>query len=620
MEINPPCGEHLYDEDGKKLPPCIPGAWLTPAIMACYLLVANILLVNLLIAVFNNTFFEVKSISNQVWKFQRYQLIMTFHDRPILPPPLIIFSHLYILFNRLFRRCARKKQEGELDEKDRGLKLRLNPEELKNLYEFEEQCVEEYFREKEDEQQSSSDERIKVTSERVENMSMRLEEVNERENTMKASLQTVDLRLAQLEEIHGRMAVALEKLAGVDKLELTRTYSRNSSVCDPSSLLRQGSINSADGYSLYRFHMDMEEFASKTKDADETAKSGLERQRSLRQASSVSNLSGKEAGQTLEVGGLDRSRPSSCVDILISPCEQKPASAASSQETLTNKGSTMLLDRLMDKNRLKPSSPPKRTKSLKHYPAEDQAASPLTKRRTMSTIIVSPPDEPEEVVEPIERAEMLIGSSSSPKRTKSLRYVPSESQASPITKKRAMSSIVYNPADAGDEELQTADYRSLLEQVTKSPNQWPADLEYQVHPSTLGHMPKISTVRNLTQQFQANTELKKQSETEESHSERKETPPAAKPEQNLRKPMAKRNLSDGTEYLTVADAKYMPSHRSQSWNATERKAKSFTVSRERRASCSDRDLDGDRGRVSAAEGEDETAKKTELQDEAQDKK
>uniref|UniRef100_A0A3Q2Y0A0 Ion transport domain-containing protein n=1 Tax=Hippocampus comes TaxID=109280 RepID=A0A3Q2Y0A0_HIPCM len=106
-----PCGEHLYDEDGKKLPPCIPGAWLTPAIMACYLLVANILL----------TSYRVKSISNQVWKFQRYQLIMTFHDRPILPPPLIIFSHLYILFSRLFRRCARKKQDGELDEKDRGL-------------------------------------------------------------------------------------------------------------------------------------------------------------------------------------------------------------------------------------------------------------------------------------------------------------------------------------------------------------------------------------------------------------------------------------------------------------------------------------------------------------------
>ncbi|XP_063170381.1 transient receptor potential cation channel subfamily M member 1 [Candoia aspera] len=255
MEINPPCGENLYDEDGKRLPPCIPGAWLTPAIMACYLLVANILLVNLLIAVFNNTFFEVKSISNQVWKFQRYQLIMTFHDRPVLPPPMIIFSHLYIIIVRL---CCRwkKQKEGDQDERDRGLKLFLNDEELKKLYEFEEQCVEEYFREKEDEEQSSNNERIRVTSERVENMSMRLEEVNEREHFMKASLQTVDLRLSQLEDISGRMANALEKLVGIDKAELTHTRSRASSECDAAYLLRQSSVNSSDGYSICRYQSD----------------------------------------------------------------------------------------------------------------------------------------------------------------------------------------------------------------------------------------------------------------------------------------------------------------------------------------------------------------------------
>uniref|UniRef100_A0A8C4HYH7 Transient receptor potential cation channel, subfamily M, member 1b n=2 Tax=Dicentrarchus labrax TaxID=13489 RepID=A0A8C4HYH7_DICLA len=596
MEINPPCGEHLYDEDGKKLPPCIPGAWLTPALMACYLLVANILLVNLLIAVFNNTFFEVKSISNQVWKFQRYQLIMTFHDRPILPPPLIIFSHLYILFNRLFRRCARKRQEGELDEKDRGLKLRLNPEELKGLYEFEEQCMEEYFRHKEDEQQSSSDERIKVTSERVENMSMRLEEVNERENTMKASLQTVDLRLAQLEEIHGRMAVALEKLAGVDRLELTRTYSRNSSVCD-SSLLRQGSINSADGYSLYRFHMDMEEFAAKQKDTDEATKTAVERKKSLRQAPSICTLNPKEGGQTLEVGGLERSRPTSCVDILISPCEQKPASVASSQETLTKQGSTMLLDRLTDKDRLRPSSPPKRAKSLRYYPVEDQPTSPLTKRRAMSTIIVSPPDEPQDAADPTQKPPALPPRApSSPKRTKSLRYLPTESQSqtSPITKKRAMSSIIYNPDEAGDDLQKSADYRSVVEQVTKTPKEWPANLEYQVQPSTLGHIPKVSTVRTLAQQFQTGTapaELKKE-ENQADHVplEREGTVPAAQPAEDQTKMKAKRNLSDTTEYLTVADAKYMPSHRSHSWNETERKAKYTMVSKEPKASSSERDL------------------------------
>lgn len=425
-------------------------------------------------------------------------------------------------------------------------------------------------------------------------MFMRLEEVNERENTMKASLQTVDLRLAQLEEIHGRMAVALEKLAGVDRLELTRTYSRNSSVCDPSSLLRQGSINSADGYSLYRFHMDMEEFASKQKDAEEPTKTGEERQQSLRQASSSCNI--MEGGQTLDAGGLDRSRPSSCVNILISPCEQKTVSAASSQETISNmrQGSTLVLDRLTDKNRLKPLSPPKRTKSLKHYPVEDKVTSPLTKRRAMSTIIINPSDQPEEAADIAVKAELLQGTSSSPKRTKSLKCVPSKSQTqvSPVTKKRAMSSIIYNPAETGDEGLQTADYRSLLEEVTKAPNQWPENLEYQVHSTGLGHMPKVSTVRALAQQFQTTTgpaESKKQIPTDAIPSESKGAQETAS-EQEQTKTKAKRNLSDTAEYLTVVDEKYLPSHRSQSWNASDRKVKPLVVSTEPRASSSERDL------------------------------
>lgn len=90
---------------------------------------------------------------------------------------------------------------------------------------------------------------------RVENMSMRLEEVNEREHFMKASLQTVDLRLSQLEELSGRMVNALEKLAGIDKSELVHTRSRASSECDTAYLLRQSSVNSSDGYSMYRYHV-----------------------------------------------------------------------------------------------------------------------------------------------------------------------------------------------------------------------------------------------------------------------------------------------------------------------------------------------------------------------------
>ncbi|XP_076026516.1 transient receptor potential cation channel subfamily M member 1b [Genypterus blacodes] len=622
MEINPPCGEHLYDEDGKKLPPCIPGAWLTPALMACYLLVANILLVNLLIAVFNNTFFEVKSISNQVWKFQRYQLIMTFHDRPILPPPLIILSHLYILFNRLFKRCAKKKAEGALDEKDRGLKLRLNPEELKNLYEFEEQCLEEYFREREDEQQSSSGERIKVTSERVENMSMRLEEVNERENTMKASLQTVDLRLAQLEDIHGRMAVALEKLAGVDRLELTRSHSRSSSVCDPSSLMRQGSINSADGYSLYRFHMDIEEMAVKQKEMDEAAKGALERQRSLRQSASGCALNtGEGGGQTLDVVGLDRSRPSSCVDILISPCEQKPVSPALSEEALSKKGGGKMLT-VQDKNTLRPFPSPKRAKSLKNYPVEDLTPCPLTKRRSMSTIIISPPDEPEEeeAESPAPTIHLLSSSLSPPKRTKSLRCSPAESQnASPTTKKRTMSSIIYNPTEAEDDALQTADYRSMLEEVTKSPNVWPANMEYQVHPSVFGHMPKVSVVRTLAHQFDSSDPLKQeidQQEIDQQEIDQQEIDQSPLETEGATEPVETQTKTK----RNVPEHSYLPSQRPHSWNTNELRARDPMGNKGLRASSSEKDIVGVCG-VLAVEHQDEkvTPEPEKSEEEAQEK-
>ncbi|XP_059956846.1 transient receptor potential cation channel subfamily M member 3 isoform X2 [Mesoplodon densirostris] len=247
-QIDPPCGQNETREDGKiiQLPPCKTGDWIVPAIMACYLLVANILLVNLLIAVFNNTFFEVKSISNQVWKFQRYQLIMTFHERPVLPPPLIIFSHMTMIFQHLC--CRWRKHESDPDERDYGLKLFITDDELKKVHDFEEQCIEEYFREKDDRFNSSNDERIRVTSERVENMSMRLEEVNERQHCTRALLQTMDIRLVQLEDLIGRMATALERLTGLERAESNKIRSRTSSDCtDAAYIVRQSSFNSQEG-------------------------------------------------------------------------------------------------------------------------------------------------------------------------------------------------------------------------------------------------------------------------------------------------------------------------------------------------------------------------------------
>uniref|UniRef100_A0A8D0GS91 Transient receptor potential cation channel subfamily M member 3 n=1 Tax=Sphenodon punctatus TaxID=8508 RepID=A0A8D0GS91_SPHPU len=338
-QIDPPCGQNETREDGKiiQLPPCKTGAWIVPAIMACYLLVANILLVNLLIAVFNNTFFEVKSISNQVWKFQRYQLIMTFHERPVLPPPLIIFSHMTMVFQHLC--CRWRKHDSDPDERDCGLKLFITDDELKKVHDFEEQF------------NSSNDERIRVTSERVENMAMRLEEVNEREHCMKASLQTVDIRLAQLEDMIGRMATALEKLTGVERGETTKIRSRTSSDCtDAAYIVRQSSFNSQEG-NTYKLQESIdppgEESMSPTSPTlmprmrshsfyavNMKDKCGLEkfesifkeRSVSLHRASSSHSVS-KEAKvplpptSTLSIAP-DSRRPSSCIDIYVSAMDE----------------------------------------------------------------------------------------------------------------------------------------------------------------------------------------------------------------------------------------------------------------------------------------------------------
>ncbi|KAE8628405.1 hypothetical protein XENTR_v10007503 [Xenopus tropicalis] len=81
------------DGSGKTLFP----EWLTILLLCIYLLMANILLLNLLIAMFSNTFGDVESHTDQIWKFYRFGLIKEYNERPVAPPPFILLSHLYFL-------------------------------------------------------------------------------------------------------------------------------------------------------------------------------------------------------------------------------------------------------------------------------------------------------------------------------------------------------------------------------------------------------------------------------------------------------------------------------------------------------------------------------------------
>uniref|UniRef100_A0A4W3HRU2 Transient receptor potential cation channel, subfamily M, member 5 n=1 Tax=Callorhinchus milii TaxID=7868 RepID=A0A4W3HRU2_CALMI len=85
-------GPNCTESSDPKSPPC-PNTyanWLMIVLLVIFLLVTNVLLLNLLIAMFSYTFQVVQENTDIFWKFQRYNLIVEYHNRPSLAPPFII--------------------------------------------------------------------------------------------------------------------------------------------------------------------------------------------------------------------------------------------------------------------------------------------------------------------------------------------------------------------------------------------------------------------------------------------------------------------------------------------------------------------------------------------------
>ncbi|XP_052253187.1 transient receptor potential cation channel subfamily M member-like 2 [Dreissena polymorpha] len=74
------------------------GKIVVPIMMGVYLLFSNILLLNLLIAMFSYTFTTIHEQSDKIWCFQRYFIIKDYALRPVLCPPLNVLWHIYQLY------------------------------------------------------------------------------------------------------------------------------------------------------------------------------------------------------------------------------------------------------------------------------------------------------------------------------------------------------------------------------------------------------------------------------------------------------------------------------------------------------------------------------------------
>jgi transient receptor potential cation channel subfamily M member 3 len=147
--------------------------------------------------------------------FQRFTVVMEYQQKPVLPPPMIAFCHFYSLLKYMIR-----KYKGLENVRDNGLKLFLEKEDMECLYDFEEECVEGYFKEQEGILLQSTDERIKNTDERVEHMSQRIEDINQKENKQTASIKDIALKIQKLEDATTQI---LDHLAVIHRFMATHT-------------------------------------------------------------------------------------------------------------------------------------------------------------------------------------------------------------------------------------------------------------------------------------------------------------------------------------------------------------------------------------------------------------
>ncbi|VDM58225.1 unnamed protein product [Angiostrongylus costaricensis] len=174
---------------------CVPGGWIPPVLMTIFLLVANILLINMLIAIFNNIFNETNIRSHEVWLFQRYGQVMEYNDTPLLPPPFTILAYI----GRLFCFCKKKPLSNGKERDDVvtncSTKLHLSAEELRELHDFEEDCMDELTRRKLRNDKGNSADVWINSLELIELCSQRVNEVLQENCSLKSRLCDMEGRL-----------------------------------------------------------------------------------------------------------------------------------------------------------------------------------------------------------------------------------------------------------------------------------------------------------------------------------------------------------------------------------------------------------------------------------------
>ncbi|XP_038076679.1 transient receptor potential cation channel subfamily M member-like 2 isoform X1 [Patiria miniata] len=150
---------------------CPQHSWFGTIVLAFYLFTSNILLLNLLIAMLNYTFQAIQDNTDTFWKFQRYQLVKEYYQRPSVVPPLIIVVHVYQMVRWAWDKCF---PGHKLYRSLNLMKRELRQDKQIEISTWEEVKGEDYLAEMKRQAHQESNKRIKQTDERLEALSSKM--------------------------------------------------------------------------------------------------------------------------------------------------------------------------------------------------------------------------------------------------------------------------------------------------------------------------------------------------------------------------------------------------------------------------------------------------------------
>ncbi|XP_064621625.1 transient receptor potential cation channel subfamily M member-like 2 [Lineus longissimus] len=113
--------------------------WMVPIFLIIYILLTNVLLLNLLIAMFSYTFQMVQENAELVWRFNRFALIFEYYDRPELAPP---FSFVLVIYRLIRYTVSRFNMSAPPSTDFREV---LNADEDLKITAFVKYCMERYL-------------------------------------------------------------------------------------------------------------------------------------------------------------------------------------------------------------------------------------------------------------------------------------------------------------------------------------------------------------------------------------------------------------------------------------------------------------------------------------------